>query len=131
MNAQTIWGAVALIAVAAITYLGTRYTARSSEQVAETTARSTVEADAYTKAMEIWKEALSQVKTELRELRDDLADTRAELDRAREEIRGLKEGRRAADAREASLEDRVRVLERILIEHNIEVPPWVEPGTTE
>lgn len=108
-----VWTFAGIAVVAVLTFLGTRYSSRSSEQVAKTT----VEADAYTKALKIWTEGVQRLEA-------DVARLETSLTEARSEIRALTEGRAASESRERQLEERVRVLEQTLIEQDIEVPPW-------
>ncbi len=112
-----MWTVIGLVVVGVFTFLGTRYSSRSSEKVAKTS----VEADAYTKALKIWTEGVTRLES-------DVARLEKSLDDARTEIRALTTTsaaeRALSEARERSLEERVRVLEQTLIEQDIEVPPW-------
>lgn len=112
MSSQ-VWTFAGVAVVAMLTFLGTRYSSRSSEQVAKTT----VEADAYTKALKIWTEGVERLEA-------DVARLERSLTEARSDIRALTEDRAASESRERHLEERVRVLEQTLIEQDIEVPPW-------
>lgn len=112
MSSQ-VWTFAGVAVVALLTFLGTRYSSRSSEQVAKTT----VEADAYTKALKIWTEGVERLEADVARLEKSLQD-------ARSDIRALTEDRAASDTRERHLEERVRLLEQTLIEQDIEVPPW-------
>lgn len=124
MSSQ-VWTFAGVAVVALLTFLGTRYSSRSSEQVAKTT----VEADAYTKALKIWTEGVERLEA-------DVARLERSLSEARSDIRALTEDRAASESREAAsesrgrhLEERVRVLEQTLIEQGIEVPPWHPTAT--
>lgn len=112
MSSQ-VWTFAGVAVVALLTFLGTRYSSRSSEQVAKTT----VEADAYTKALKIWTEGVERLEADVARLEKSLSE-------ARTDIRALTEDRAASDQRERHLEERVRLLEQTLIEQDIEVPPW-------
>lgn len=118
--ASTMWGSMGIIVAALLTYLGVRFSSRSSEKAAQ----HTVQADAYTKALTIWETSVAQLTKDVQRLSQDLETARRDLDAARAEIRGLVNNRQTWERREALLEARVRRLEQELLAHGVTPPPW-------
>jgi gas vesicle protein len=99
--------AVSSVLAALLTFLGVRYSARASVQVAQTP----VDAQAYARAVEIWEKALANLDKQVGELKADLT---AEKQDSRK--------------REDRLEQRIEQLETAISALGHPVPAWPTTG---
>lgn len=108
-----MWYFLGIAATGVLTYLGVRFSSRASVQVAKETAESLV----YSKAAALWEQSNEGLVADVKRLRVDLEEARAKID-------GLVARGEASELREYQLTERVRILERVLRDNQIEVPPW-------
>lgn len=116
------WGLVGILVTAIAGIVTAKVTSGGAERAALVPAKLAIEAEALTNAVALWKEQLATVKAEVVELRRAQIEDRAT-------IRSLVEGGKESEQRDRQLTERVRILEQVLADNDIPVPPWhVSPG---
>lgn len=119
----TVWVSLAGVLGAVLTYLGIRYSGKSSVKVAETSASK----DAYSEALEIWKTTVADLREQVGEipaLREQVERLNKTVSRMQAENATTRTRLQSASRREVKLEHRVRQLETFIQTNGWSAPPW-------
>lgn len=112
--ASAVWGLLGVIVTALAGIVVAKVTSGGAERAAQAPVRLEMEAEAFTQAAEYWKATIAGLNGDVARLEGRMG----ELD-----------GRATqSEERERTLAERVRVLEQVLAENNIPVPPWDRVG---
>lgn len=107
---SAVWGMVGILVTALASIITAKVTSGGAERAAQAPARLEMEAEAFSNAAAYWKEKITGLESDLSRL-----NTKLDSLVRREE---------ASEQREQQLTARVRILEQVLADNNIPVPPW-------
>lgn len=105
-----IWGLLGVLVTALAGIIAAKVASRGAVRAAAAPVRLEMEAEAFSNAAAYWKEKIAGLESDLRGLNT--------------KIDGLVLRGEASEVRENQLTERVRILEQVLADNNIPVPPW-------
>lgn len=107
---SAMWGLAGVLVTAVAGVVTAKVTSGGAERAAQAPARLEMEAEAFSNAAVYWKEKIAGLES-------DLSRVNTKLD-------NLMRREEASEQRETQLTERVRILEQVLADNQIPVPPW-------